>query len=210
MSYNPNQPRPTYGQLPYGQPQQPYGQPQSPYEQSQQPYGQPLPYPQSQYSVPPSPPSYAPPPKKSRRGLWITLGIIFGVILLIFVGGIVAIVAYVNNSPAKTVTQQYYTAVENQNYAQAYSYLDIQTLTLNGQQQQATQALYTQVAQIVDQQNGKVTNYNITGVNLNSSTSAGNTATVTVDVTRNGKTQEVHVQLRQVGNDWKIVSIDHL
>jgi hypothetical protein len=142
--------------------------------------------------------------------LWITLGIIFGVILLIIVGGIVAIVAYVNNSPAKTVTQQYYDAVKNQNYAQAYTYLDIQTLTLNGQQQQATPALYTQVAQIVDQQNGKVTDYNITGVNLSSSTSGGSTATVTVNVTRNGNTQEVHVQLKQEGNDWKIVGIDHL
>jgi hypothetical protein len=142
--------------------------------------------------------------------MWITLGIILGVILLLLVGGFVAIFAYVNNSPAKTVTQQYYNALESQNYAQAYTYLDIQNLTLNGQQQQATQALYIQVAQIVDKQNGKVTNYNITGVDLNSSTSAGNTATVTVDVTRNGNTQQVHVQLRQEGSDWKIVSIDHL
>lgn len=208
MSYDPNQPQPPYGQSPYGQPQQPYGQPS--YPQSQQPYGQSQPYSQSQYSAPPPPPSYVPPPKKSRRRLWITLGIIFGVIILLVVGGIVAIVVLVNNSPAKTVTQQYYDAVKSQNYAQAYSYLDIQTLTLNGQQQQATQALYTQVAQIVDQQNGKVTDYNITGVNLSSSTSAGSTATVTVNVTRNGKTQEVHVQLKQEGNDWKIVSIDHL
>jgi hypothetical protein len=212
MSYDPNQPQPPYGQPPYPQSQPPYGQPQQPYGQPQPPYEQPpQPYAQTQYSVPPPPPGYAaPPPKKSRRRLWITLGIIFGVILLIFVGGIVAIIAYVNNSPAKTVTQQYYDAVKTQNYAQAYSYLDIQTLTLNGQQQQATQALYTQVAQLIDQQNGKVTDYNITGVSLNSSTSAGSTATVTVNVTRNGKTQEVHVQLRQEGNDWKIVSIDHL
>jgi hypothetical protein len=202
MSNDPNQPQPPYGQPPYPQSQPPYGQP--PYEQSAQPYAQP------QYNVP-SVPNYAPPPpKKSRRRLWITLGIIFGVILLIFVGGFVAIIAYVNNSPAKTVTQQYYDAVKTQNYAQAYTYLDIQTLTLNGQQQQATQALYTQVAQVVDQQNGKVTDYNITGVNLSSSTSTGSTAVVTVNVTRNGKTQEVHVQLRQEGNDWKIVSIDHL
>jgi hypothetical protein len=197
MSYDPNQSPPSYGQSPYGQLQESYGQ-------------APQPYSQSQYSVPPAPPIYAPPPKKSRRGLWITLGIIFGVILLVFAGGIVAIVAYVNNSPAKTVTQHYYDAVKSQNYAQAYTYLDIQTLTLNGQQQQATQALYTQVAQIVDQQNGKVTDYTITGVNLSSSTSGGNVATVTVNVTRSGKTQEVHVQLKQEGNDWKIVGIDHL
>lgn len=213
MSYDPNQP-PPYGQpppsYPYEQPPQPpYGQPAQPYP----PYGQPAqPYPQPQYNVPPIP-VYAPPqPRKSRRRLWITLGIILGVLLLIFVGAIVAIVVFVNSStaPAKTVVQQYYDAVKIQNYAQAYSYLDIQTLTVNGQEQQATQALYTQVAQFVDQQNGKVTDYNITGVNVNSSTSTGNTATVTVNVTRSGKTQEVHVQLRQEGNDWKIISIDHL
>lgn len=198
MSYEPKQPQSPYEQMPYEQPQAPAGQPL--YTQTQQPYGQPL----------PSTPTYTPPPKKSRRGLWITLGIILGVILIIFVGGIVGIVAYVNNSPAKTVTQQYYNAVKSQNYAQAYSYLDIQTLTLNGQQQQATEPLYTQVAQFVDQQNGKVTDFNITGVNLSSSTSGASIATVTVNVTRNGKTQEVHVQLKQEGNDWKIVSIDHL
>ena len=196
MSYDPGQPQTPYGQSPYGQSQQSYEQPQS--------------YPQSQPGVPPIPQSYAPPPKKSRRKLWITLGIILGVILLLFIGGIVAIVAVVNNSPAKTVTQQYYDAVKSQNYAQAYSYLDIQTLTVNGQQQQATQALYTQIAQAIDQQVGKVTDYTITGVELGSSTSSGSLATVTVNVTRNGKTQEVHLQLKQEGNDWKIISIDHL
>ena len=191
MSYNPNQP-------PYGEPTQPNTQPQA--------YGQP-----SYYAPPPPPPSYMQPqPKKSRRRLWITLGIIFGVLLIVIVGGIVAIVVVVNNSPAKTTVQQYYDAVKNQDYSTAYSHLDIQTLTLNGQQQQATQNLYTQVAQIIDQQNGKVSDYTITGVNLNSSTSTGNMATVSVNVTRNGKTQEVHVQLKQEGSDWKIVGIDHL
>ena len=213
MSYDPNQP-PPYGQpaQSYGQPQPPYGQPAQQYGQPQPPYGQPAqPYAQPQYSVPPVP-GYAPPqPKKSRRRLWITLGIIFGVLLLLVVGGIVAIVVVVNNqvSPAKTVVQQYYDAVKSQNYAQAYSYLEIQTLTLSGQQQQASQALYTQVAQVIDQQNGKVTDYNITGVEVSSSNGL-NTAAITVNVTRSGKTQEVHVQLRQVGNDWKIIGLDHL
>ena len=198
MSYDPNQPPPPYGQSPQ------LSYPPPPYGQRAQPYAQP------QYNVPPVP-GYAPPqPKKSRRRLWITLGIILGVLLLIVVGAIGAIVVFVNNSPAKTVVQQYYDAVKSQNYDQAYSHLDIQTLTLNGQEQQATQTLYTQVAQLIDQQNGKVTDYNITGVELSSSTSLGNTATITVNVTRGGKTQEVHVQLRQVGNDWKIIGIDHL
>lgn len=195
MSYNPNQP-------PYGEPTQPNTQPQ--------PYGQPSFYVPTPPPPPPPPNYMQPQPKKSRRRLWITLGIIFGVLLIAIVGGIVAIVVVVNNSPAKTTVQQYYDAVKNQDYATAYSYLDIQTLTLNGQQQQATQNLYTRVAQFIDQRNGKVSDYTITGVDLNSSTSTGNTATVSVNVTRNGKTQQVHVRLRQEGSDWKIVGIDHL
>lgn len=179
---------------------------QSSYSGSQ--YAQPpQSYPQAPYGHMPG--YIQPRPKKSRRRLFIILGILLGMVLLIIAAGIVGLVALVN-SPAKTVVQDYYAAVKSQDYARAYSYLDIQTLTLNGQQQQASPAVYTQVAQIVDQQNGKVTNYNITGISLNASTSRGNTATVTVDVTRGGKTQEVHVQLRQEGNDWKIVGIDQL
>jgi Domain of unknown function (DUF4878) len=173
------------------QPPDGQSQPPSPYGQPPQPYGQ-----------PPPPPK----PKKSRRWLWITLVII----LLVVVGGVAAIILAVNNSPAKTVVQNYYNAVEKQDYATAYTYLGIQTLTFNGQQQTASQGLYTQVAQAIDQANGTVTGYNVTGISLSSSTSTGNTATVTVDVTRGGKTQAVHVQLQQVGNDWKIVGIDHL
>ena len=188
---------------------------QDPSQGQQSSYGQPQyaqpprSYPQAPYSVPPMPGYIQPRLKKSRRRLFIILGIILGIVLLIIAAGIVGIVALVN-SPAKTVVQDYYAAVKSQDYTRAYSYLDIQTLTLNGQQQQASPEVYTQVAQVIDQQNGKVTDYNITGISLNASTSTGNTATITVDVTRGGKTQEVHVQLRQEGNDWKIVGIDQL
>jgi hypothetical protein len=201
MSYDPNQP-------PYGQPQPPspyapppqYGQQPTSYGQQPASYGQaPMYAPQPQFYPQPT-------PKKSRRWLWITLAII----LVVLIGGVTAIVLAINNSPAKAVVQQYYNAVEKQDYSTAYSYLDIQTLTLNGQQENASQGLYTQVAQTIDQVDGKVTAYKITGIELNSSTSTGNTATITVDVTRGSTTQQVHVQLQQEENDWKIVSIDHL
>ena len=191
MSYDPNQP-------PSGQSQSPNspGQPSAAYQQA--PYYGPQP-----------PLATLPPRKKSRRWLWIVLIII----VLVVGGGATAIalaVNAVNNSPAKTVVQDYYNAVAQQDYATAYSYLGIQTLTVNGQKQAASQDLYTQVAQSIDQANGPVTAYNITGIALNSSTSTGNTATITVDVTRGGKVQQVHLQLQQMGNDWVIVSIDHL
>jgi flagellar basal body-associated protein FliL len=194
MSYDPNQPA-------NGQPQPP-----SPYAPPPQ-YGQQPTYDSQAPMYGPQPQFYPQPtPKKSRRWLWITLAII----LVVLIGGATAIVLTVNNSPAKTVVQQYYNAVEKQDYSTAYSYLAGHTLTLNGQQQNASQGLYTQVAQTIDQENGKVTAYNITGIYLNFSTSTGNTATITVNVTRGSTTQEVHVQLQQEGNDWKIVNIDQL
>jgi len=194
MSYDPNQ-------MAYGQPQPP-----SPYAPTQQ-YGQQPTYYNQAPMYSPQPQFYPQPArKKSRRWLWITLAII----LLVLIGGTTAFVHSVTNSPANTVVQQYYNAVEKQDYSTAYSYLDIQTLTLNGQQQNASQGIYTQVAQTIDQANGKVTAYNITGIELNTSSSTGNTAAITVNVTRGSTTQEVHVQLQQEGNDWKIVSIDHL
>ncbi|HLZ55740.1 MAG TPA: hypothetical protein VKR06_02235 [Ktedonosporobacter sp.] len=172
-------------------------QPQYPGQsQPQAPYGQ----------IPP----VAPAPRKRRRWPWI-LGIIAGVIILACVGGTIAIVLVVNNSPSKTAAQHYYDAIKSQDYATAFSYLDpTMTLTIQGQQQQITSQTFTQAAQGYDTDKGKVSAYSITGVNLNSSTSTGNTADITVQVTRNGAPYDVHLRLQQQGNDWKIVSFDSL
>jgi hypothetical protein len=190
-----------YGQTPYQQPQSPYRQPE-PY--GEPPYGQP--YGQSPYGQP-QPPL---PQKKRRRWPWI-LAIIAGILVLAFVGGIFAIVAAVNNSPAKTVSQQYYAAIENQDYALAYSYLDPSIkVTYQGQTQQINQQLFTQIAQGYDQVQGKVSDYSISGVDVSASSSDGNTANITVNVTRNNKAYDVHLQLQQEGNDWRIVGFDNL
>lgn len=184
----------------YGQPQ-PYGQPG---------YGQPQPYGQPQWGQ--QPPYVQPqqPPKKRRR--WpLILAIVMGVLVLACVGGIAAVVLAVNNSPAKGVSQQYYDAIKSQDYAKAYSYLDPSIkLTFQGQSQQINEQLFAQVGQAYDQAKGKVSNDSVTGVNLNSSTSTGNTADVTVSVTRNNKSYDVHLQLKQEGNDWKIVAFDNI
>src|SRR6266700_4156884 len=139
MYNDPNQPsqQPPYGQPqppyygppqqpPYGQPQQPpYGQP--PYMPPQQPYGQPL------YGVPPVP-GYVPqqPPKKRRTGLWIFLGIL--AVLVLACVGVVGAVYYVGtHNPATDVVNKYYTAIQNQDYATAYSYLNASCITFNNQ-----------------------------------------------------------------------------
>jgi NTF2-like N-terminal transpeptidase domain len=205
MYNDPNQPpqQPPYGQPQppyYGPPQQPpYGQP--PYGPPQQPYGQP------QYGVPPVP-SYVPqqPPKKRRTGLWIFLGIL-AVLVLACLGVAGALYIGVTHNPATDVANKYYTAIQSQDYATAYSYLDASSITFNNQN--LTQSLYTQAAQAVDAQKGKVTSYSITSSNINTSNGV-NTATFTVSVTRNGSPYDVHLKLQQEGSNWKIVSIDNI
>jgi hypothetical protein len=232
------QPQPPYGQPgqpqqpPYGQPQPPYGQPgqpqQPPYEQQQPPYEQPQPpyeqqwgqqppqnYAPTQYVAPgygaqPAP-GYAPPqqPKRSRRGLWIALAIIGGLIVLscavcgiFFVAGI-GFFAKTVAGPAITVNQ-YYSAVEKQDYNTAFSYISTNLTASNGQT--LTQQIYTVAAQGLDTLKGKVTNYSVGNVST-----SNNVASVTVSVTRGSAAPyDVHLQLQQVNGAWKITSYDNI
>src|SRR5437016_4241896 len=136
MSYDPDQPTygrpqdpsgpPSYGQQPpMGHVPPPYGpeyvppQQQPPYQQP--PYVPPQqqpPYQQPQYGMPPMQ-NYTPPqpPKKSLRWLWITLGIIGGIIILSCAGCAIASVFGISFI-AKTVGQptivasSYYQAIK--------------------------------------------------------------------------------------------------
>jgi hypothetical protein len=237
MSYDPNQP-PDSGQQPqspYGQP----GQPQSPYEQQwgqqpqppygQPPYGQPQqpPYQQQWGQQPPQdyaptqyvPPAYGAQPvpgymppqqqRRSRRGLWIALAIIGGLIVLgcavcgiLFANG-VGFFARTVAGPAITA-DQYYTAVKNQNYNTAYSYISTNMTASNGQT--LTQELYTTAAQALDTVKGRVTNFSVGSVST-----SNNIANVTVSVTRGSNSPyDVHLQLQQVNGTWKITSYDNI
>lgn len=182
MYNDPSQPQ----QPPYGQPQPPYGQPQ--------------------YGVPPVPAYVAqPPPKKSLRWLWITLGILGGLFVLVC-GGCVIISALGINlfaqavGPAVTATQ-YYQAIQDQDYTQAYSYIDPAGASVAGQS--LTQTVFTTGAQAIDAQKGKVISFTSSGFNVN-----GNTAAVTMLVTRGGQQYTVNLELKKEGNDWKIINAD--
>ncbi len=238
MSYDPNQPPDPGQQPPYGQPQPPYGQTPSQYGQEwsqqpqppygQPPYGQPQQQPQQQWAEQPpqgyaptqyvgSPygaqpvPGYMPPPQqpKSRRGLWIALAIIGGVLLLscavcgiTFVAG-VGFFAKTIAGPAITV-DQYYTAVKNKDYNTAYSYISTNLTASNGQN--LTQELYTTAAQALDTVKGNVTNFSVGTPSINN-----NVASVTVSVTRGSSAPyDVHLQLQQVNGSWKITSYDNI
>jgi len=234
MYNDPNQPQPPYGQPsnyqnPYEQPQQPYGQP--PYGQPQQPYGQPsydqppayapTQYGASPYGAPPVP-GYAPPqqqPKKSNRWLWITLGIIGGVLLLGCVGCVVVFgligktavntvtsiqktATAVSGEGAQATANAYYTAIETQDYATAYTYLDSGLVASNNQP--LTRDLYTQAAQGRDTRLGKVTNYTV-------SADPNDPNIITVSATRSqGSTYTVHLKFTQTSDGWKITSYDEI
>ncbi len=227
MSYDPNQPfgqgQPPRPDQPFGQPptqytpppgygQQPYGQPPPGY--GQQPYGQlPPGYGQEQYrGAPPMPgPGYAPqqtPRKSSLRWLWITLAIIGGIIVLGCAGCAIASAAGIGFF-AKTVlgptttANAYYQAIKNQDYAKAYTYID--TSKASGQLQQETGQAFSALGQLDDRTQGPVTSFSQQGVSVNN-----DTATVTMSVTRNGSPYTVHLQMKQEGNDWKIVGFDNI
>jgi hypothetical protein len=153
----------------------------------------------------------APPqPKKSRLWLWITLGIV-GVLVLC--GGCVTASVFgfanlVSNNPATDAVNHYYTAIKNQDYTTAYGYLDSNLKTYQGNQQ-LTPELFTQAGQGLDTTKGYVSSYNITSTQLNTNNGV-NTANFTVSVTRNGTSYDVHLQLQEENNGWKIISYDNI
>src|SRR5205807_4435283 len=153
----------------------------------------------------------------------ITLGIIGGLLLLGCVGcalvfgligrGVQQTVNTVTTSIDKTATavggegaqitaQAYYTAIQGQDYTSAFTYLDSNLVTSNGQT--LTSDVYTQAAQGRDTSLGQVTNYTI-------SADANDPNSITVSVTRSqGQTYTVHLKLTQTNSGWKITSYDEI
>jgi hypothetical protein len=217
-NYDPNQPY-GQGQPPQPPPQPPYGQPSTQYTPPVN-YGQPPAYGQQgqqQYGgFPPADnyPQYQQPPQKksSLRWLWITLAIVGGILVLACGGCVIAGYAGISIF-GQTVTTalgppttaaSYYQAIEKQDYATAYTYLDTSGVTVAGQT--FTKDAFVQAAQLYDTAKGKVSSFSQTGMNLDSS---GNTATVTMSVTRNGSAYTVNLQMKKVGSDWKITAADN-
>ncbi len=101
------------------------------------------------------------------------------------------------------LAQDYYQAIENQDYTKAYTYLDSNaTFTVNGQSVPVTSPdVFTTEATTLDNTLGPVSYFR-------SSINANDYSRVDVTVTRNGPSYLVHLQLAQVGNNWKIINAD--
>jgi hypothetical protein len=95
------------------------------------------------------------------------------------------------------VAGQYYTAIEQQDYTRAHTYLGGQLATTY------VQTAFTRLAEARDRIEGKVTSFTL-AADLPSNPDA-----VTVQVHRaNGASYAVHLTVRQEGSDWKIVALD--
>ena len=109
-------------------------------------------------------------------------------------------------STPDSTANDYYQAIEEQNYSQAYSYLAIDTLTVKGEKISATQERFALAAETLDQEVGTVTSHSI-----KSSSTSGDTATVVVHVTRSsGVSYDVHLELTKIDGQWKITRLDNL
>lgn len=158
-------------------------------------------------------PSNQPPVKKSYKWLWITISIL--VVLLLAGCGVCGwafsqfftpIVQ--SETDVINVTNAYYAALQNKDYAGAYQYLMPQ-----GSIQGMTQATFTQRAQSADNQYGTVHSYTTGSVNIVTNSTTGlsfSRFTVVVNITRTGQSYSVLLTLVKSGNNWKIADFDRI
>lgn len=245
MYNDPNAPQPPYGQNPYdpsSQPSQQNPYEQNPYSQPQQQQYGPTQYGAPPYGAPPdyaqpygTPPGYAQPqPKKSNRALWITLGIIGGVLILacgtcavLFSLGIYSFGQTVKTSVSSleaTATAAIATtnadltatsATAPTQTAEAYytaiqgqdyttAYSYLDSNLTTPSGTPVTQNLFATAAQSRDSSLGKVTNFTATA-------DSTDPTKVTITVTRgSGAPYTVHMQLSDTSGEWKIVSYDNI
>jgi hypothetical protein len=141
-------------------------------------------------------------PRRSRRGLWI--GLIVLVLLLAI--GVTGVSYYIVTGPTRAVNgvvTSYYTAVEKQDYATAYTCLDTQQyIAAGGLTISLSQNAYVLAARANDLANGTLTAFSIGTITID-----GSTAHMTVTVTRGGTARQVNVQLAQVNGTWEIDNI---
>ncbi len=104
-------------------------------------------------------------------------------------------------SPATSVVNEYYAALQNQDYATAFQYLDpFQGRPLS---QMITEAEFIERAQAYDAEHGRITGYSLAGVQINPSRRI-----YAIKVTRGGSAYRTRLRLTGQGYSWKIVGFD--
>jgi hypothetical protein len=154
--------------------------------------------------LPNIPPGYAAPaPQKSRKGLWITLGIIAGVFVL-FCAICGSLALFASNSGPNSTVEDYYKAVQSKDYATAYTYFAPGASFSDPESGKkipvTSSTVYIVVAQTLDKDLGTLTAYE--------TSSGSDTNHVNVSVTRGGKPYAIHLTMTRIDDKWKILSAD--
>src|SRR5690349_16719252 len=143
--------------------------------------------PPPEYRTPPAPyytgaPVYYQRPRPSYRWLWVVLGIF--ALLCILGGALVWVFAASPVGGPTIASDQYYTAIRDNDYTKAYSYLGSALRT------RLSREAFTQAAQQQDEAFGRVIQYSYGNVPM------GDPATATLTVTRvDGISYTVHLEL---------------
>lgn len=184
------------------------------------PPGQPgyPPFPQGQYYLGTQPPPFVqgpPPVKKSRKWLWITISTLTALVLLScclctwqvarLVGPTSTQVfgAVINGTQVST---DYYVALQNQQYPQAYSYLSPE-----GSIQGITSDQFIAKATKQDDLYGPVLRYTVGQPILNNYDGKSlDSFTIKVDVSRKNKNYTSLLHIKRINNEWKITDFDQL
>ncbi|WP_052887660.1 hypothetical protein [Thermogemmatispora carboxidivorans] len=165
----------------------------------------PLPYP----GRPADPDPVATARRRSRRIIWISLGILalaffacIGVAIWAFAGPFNQLEQQYNGLTA--LVNDYYGDIQRQDYVHAF-----QDLQPEGFHAHLTQQEFVQEAHDFDTRYGPLLSYSIRSL-PNFGLEEGPTYTVEVDVMRSHLSYTVLLTVRQVGNTWKIVDFDRI
>lgn len=143
-------------------------------------------------------------PLNAQTDPWILAGplsLTFGGIGLLFllVGG--GLLLWRGDVPSARVVNQFYAAMQNQEYTVAFQYLNPGMKT--GQGEPITPEWFIQRARAYDAERGTVTRYTLTGFHLK-----GATRDFALRITRAGQSYKNHLRVQKLRNEWTIVGFD--
>lgn len=137
--------------------------------------------------------------RRSRRALYIAIGVVSAIVLIGFTVFTVMAVSSALNSIKQngSIPERYYLNIMSGDYTTASTYLD-SNATINGQP--VDQQAFIRLAKATDTQFGTVH-----GITFSTESDATH---VTATVSRGSRTYDVHLVLQQENGTWKIVSAD--